>query len=218
MNPISIVLADDHHVVRQGLRLLLAQQQDFSIIAEASDGLETIQVVERLEPDILVVDLMMPGLNGFEVTRRTRKKSPKTHVVVLSMYGEESYVLEALRNGASAYVMKCSCDTELVMAIREAAAGRRYLSPPLSERAIEAYLQKAETTSLDMYETLTSREREILQLVAEGVTGTQIAARLFISRRTVETHRSNLMRKLGLKSQAEIIRYALKRGIVKIDG
>jgi DNA-binding NarL/FixJ family response regulator len=217
MSMTTIVLADDHHVVRQGLRSLLEAEPDFSVVGEASDGLETAQLVERLQPDVLVLDLMMPGLNGLEVTRQVGQRSPQTHVVILSMHANEAYVLEALQAGAAAYVVKESTSAELVRAVREAVAGRRYLSPPLSERAIEAYMQKAESAALDPYETLTAREREVLHLAAEGHNTAEIADRLFISRRTVETHRANLMRKLGLRSQTDLIRYALQRGILPME-
>lgn len=214
MSLTTIVLADDHQVVREGLRALLEVQPDFSVVGEAADGLEAASLVERLKPHVLVVDLMMPGLSGLEVTRQVRQRSPQTHVVILSMYSTESYVLEALRNGAAGYVIKSSSAADLVSAVREVVAGRRYLSPPLSERAINAYVKKAEATTLDPYETLTTREREILHLVAEGYTSAEIGDRLSISPRTVETHRANLMRKLGLETQTDLIRYALQRGII----
>lgn len=217
MSMTTIVLADDHHVVRQGLRSLLEAEPDFSVIGETADGLEATQLVERLQPDVLVLDLMMPGLNGLAVTRQVSQRSLRTHVVILSMHPNEAYVLEALRAGAAAYVLKESTSAELVRAVREAVAGRRYLSSPLSERAIEAYMQKAESAALDPYETLTAREREVLHLVAEGHANAEIADRLFISRRTVETHRANLMRKLGLRTQTDLIRYALQRGILPME-
>jgi DNA-binding NarL/FixJ family response regulator len=217
MSVTTIVLADDHHVVRQGLRSLLEAEPDFSVVGEAGDGLEAAQLIERLQPDVLVLDLMMPGLNGLEVTRQVSQRSPRTHVVILSMHPNEAYVLEALRAGAAAYVLKESTSAELVRAVREAVAGRRYLSPPLSERAIEAYMQKAESAALDPYETLTAREREVLHLVAEGHTNAEIAERLFVSRRTVETHRANLMRKLGLRTQTDLISYALRQGILPME-
>ena len=213
----KIVLADDHHVVRQGLRSLLEAEPDFSVVGETGDGVEAAQLAERLRPDVLVLDLMMPGLNGLEVTRQVSQRSPQTRVVILSMHANEAHVLEALRAGAAAYVLKESTSAELVRAVHEAVAGRRYLSPPLSERAIEVYLQKAKPAALDPYETLTTREREVLHLVAEGHTNAEIAERLFISRRTVETHRANLMRKLGLRTQTDLIRYALRRGILLME-
>ncbi len=217
MNTLTIVLADDHNVVRQGLRALLEAETDFNVVGEACDGLEALQLVEQLRPNVLVLDVMMPGLNGLEVSRQLNKLSPQTHIVVLSMYSNEAYVLEALGNGASAYVLKDSSSADLVHAVREVAAGRRYLSPPLSDRAIEAYQEKARAVVLDKYETLTTREREVLQLSAEGHTSTEIAARLGISSRTAETHRSNLMHKLGLHTHADLIRYALRRGIIPMD-
>lgn len=217
MRKMTIVLADDHHVVRQGLRSLLEAEPDFSVVGETGDGLEAAQLVERLQPDVLVLDLMMPGLNGLEVTRQVSQRSRQTHVVILSMHANEAHVLEALRAGAAAYVLKESTSAELVRAVREAVAGRRYLSPPLSERAIEAYMKKAESAALDPYEMLTAREREVLHLVVEGHTSAEIADRLFISRRTVETHRANLMRKLDLRTHTDLIRYALQRGILPME-
>jgi DNA-binding NarL/FixJ family response regulator len=214
---IRIVLADDHHVMRQGLRLVLEAQEDFQVVAEAGNGLDTLTLVERHTPCVLIVDVMMPGLNGLEVTRQVRQRASRTRVIVLSMYSNEAYVLEALRHGAAGYVLKEAHADDLVHAVREVVAGRRYLSPPLSERAIEAYLQKARDTGLDPYETLTAREREVLQLAAEGRTNGDIAAALYISPRTVETHRANMMRKLALHTQADMIRYALQRGLLPME-
>ena len=214
---VTILLADDHHVMRQGLRMLLEAQEDFRVVAEAGDGLEAVKLAEGLKPNVLIVDLMMPGLNGLEVARQVSRLSPQTRIIVLSMYGNEPYVLEALRNGAVGYVLKDADAAELLRAVHEVVAGRRYLSPPLSEHAIEAYLQKAQDAALDLYETLTTREREVLQLAAEGRTNADIAAALFVSPRTIETHRAHLMHKLGLHTQADLIRYALKRGILPMD-
>lgn len=210
----AIVLADDHHLVRQALRTLLAAEPDFQVVGEAGDGLEATQVVERLKPDVLVVDLFMPGLGGLEVTREVVRRSPQTRVVILSMYSNEAYVLEAFRNGASGYVLKDSTSADLVQAVRDAVAGRRYLSPPLSQRAIDAYAERSKEAAADAYETLTTREREVLHLAAEGYSNPEIAARLSISPRTAETHRANLMRKLGLHSQTDLVRYAIRRGIL----
>jgi two-component system response regulator NreC len=214
----SIVLAEDHLVVRQGLKVLLEAEPDFHLIGESGDGLETAQLVERLEPDVLIVDLMMPGLSGLEVTRQVSQRSPHSRVVILSMHANEAYVLEALRNGAAAYVLKDSSAAGLVHAVREVVAGRRYLSPPLSERAIEVYTKKAEVAIMDPYETLTTREREVLHLAAESCTNAEIGERLSISPRTAETHRANMMRKLALHTQTDLIRYALRRGILPMEG
>jgi len=211
---IRIVLADDHQIVRQGLRKIIDSEMGLSVVAEASDGIETIKVVEELRPDVLVVDLMMPGLNGLAVIRQVKQRVEQTQIVVLSMHADEAYVLTALRTGAIAYVLKDSPSVDLLEAIRRAAVGRRYLSAPLSERAMEAYVEKAKSSTLDPYETLTPREQEILQLTAEGNTSTQIAERLSISPRTVEKHRSNLMSKLDLHVQADVVRYAVGKGIV----
>jgi DNA-binding NarL/FixJ family response regulator len=215
MSITNIVLADDHAVLRQGLRALLEAEPEFRVIGEAGDGLEAVQQVERLQPDVLVVDLMMPGLNGLEVTRQVSQYLPCTRVVILSMYANESYVQEALHAGASAYVLKESTFAELAGAVREAAAGRYYLSPTLSQRAMEAYIQKAKEETQDLYEMLSTREREVLHLAAEGLTNAEIAARLFLSPRTVEMHRSRLMHKLGFRTHTDLIRYALQRGIIE---
>ena len=214
---ISIVLADDHPVVRRGMQTLLEAEPDFAIIGEAGDGLESVRLVENLQPDVLILDLMMPGLSGLEALRIIRKRSPRTRVVVLSMHDTHAFVAEALMNGATGYVLKGSDELNLVRAVREAAGGRRFLSPPVTERAIDAYVEQARAASLDPHDTLTAREREVLQLTAEGKTGPEIAARLHISHRTVENHRANLMRKLLLKNQSELVRYALRRGLISLD-
>lgn len=214
---LKLLLADDHQIVRQGLRALLRTVPDFRLVGEAADGLEAVRLVERLQPDVLVLDLMMPGLNGMEVARQVARRMPQTRVVILSMHSNEAYVFEALQAGAMAYVLKESGADELVQAIRDVAAGRRYLSPPFSEHTIGAYRKKAEGIPPDPYQKLTFREREVLQLTAEGLSGGEISERLFISPRTVESHRANLMRKLGVRNQKELIRYAVQRGIVSPD-
>ena len=212
---ISIVLADDHHIVREGLRNILGALPDFQIVGEADDGLQVCAVVERLKPDVLILDLMMPGLNGLEISRQVRRNTPQTQIVVLSMHANEAYVAEALTAGAAAYLLKRSTSDELSNAIREAVAGRRYLSPPLSDRLIDAYIRKLEAGEEDdPYTTLTPREREVLHLASEGATNNQIAERLSLSVRTVEKHRGNLMHKLALKTQTDLIRYALQKGIL----
>jgi two-component system, NarL family, response regulator NreC len=211
---ISLVLADDHPVVRRGMRAILESDADFSIVGEASDGLETVRLVERLKPDVLVLDLMMPGLSGLEALRILRERTPKTRVVVLSMHSSKALVAEALKIGATGYVLKGSTDDHLIRAVRDAAAGKRFLSPPVTEIAIDAYIEQAKAGPFDPHETLTAREREVLQLAAEGKTSSEIAGRLHISHRTVENHRAHLMQKLGLQNQTELVRYALHRGML----
>jgi DNA-binding NarL/FixJ family response regulator len=213
----TLLLADDHAVVRLGLRRLLEGEPGLDVVGEVGDGLELLLAVERLRPDVLLLDLMMPGLSGLEALRQVRKRYPKMHVVILSMHATEAYVFEALRNGAAAYVLKGSGGSEVREAVRAVIAGRRYLSPPLSERAIQSYVEKADGVVRDAYDGLSGREREVLQLSAEGHSNSEIAARLFISRRTVESHRAKLFEKLGLHSQTDLVRYALRRGIIKLD-
>jgi DNA-binding NarL/FixJ family response regulator len=214
MSRSTIVLADDHALVRQGLRAVLESEPDFAVVGEVGDGLAVADAVERLTPDVLIVDVVMPGLSGLEVTRQVMQRSPGTRVVVLSMYANEAYVLEALRNGALGYVLKDASASDLVRAVREAVAGRRYLSPPLSEQAIEDYARRTLPDGLDPYDALTTREREVLHLAAQGCSNPEIADRLSISPRTVETHRANLMRKLELRGQTDLVLYAVRRGII----
>ena len=217
MNATKIVLADDHQVVRLGLRTLLESAPGFQVVGEAGDGLEAIRLAEQLSPDVVILDLLMPRLNGIEAARQIHARFPHMRIVILSMFDSEAYVVEALSTGASAYVLKGSTTEELVAAVREALAGKRYLSPSLSERAIEAYIryvQSAKVGDLDVVETLTPREREVLHLAAQGCTNAEIAKRLSISARTVETHRAQMMRKLGLHSHVDLARFALERGIL----
>ncbi len=210
------MLADDHPIVREGLRGLLETEPGFRVIGEAADGREALELVEQLKPDVLIIDIVMPGLNGLEVAWQVSQRLPETRIIVLSMYADEVYVLRALRNGASGYVLKDSSTADLVQAVRNVIAGQRYLSPPLSERAIEAYVEKAKDIP-DLHTVLTGREREVLHLAAEGLNNTEIAERLSISPRTVATHRTNIMRKLGLQTQTDLIRYALRVGIISME-
>lgn len=211
---IGILLAEDHQVVRQGLRALLEAEHDFTVLGEAEDGLQVMEKVEQLAPDVLVLDWMLPGLQGLEVTRKVTRLTSRTSVLVLSMHADVSYVVQALHAGANGYVLKDSSVSELVAGIRHCIQGRRYLSQDLPIQKIEDALERLHTNELDPYRSLTPREREVLQLVAEGRTSQQIAERLSISRRTVETHRSNLMRKLSLENQSEVTRFAIQRGII----
>jgi two-component system, NarL family, response regulator NreC len=214
---VSVLLADDHPIVRQGLRHLLEMQPDFKVVGEASDGLEASQMAERYHPDVLVVDMMMPGLNGLEVTRQVRQRSPATRIIVLSMHNNDAYVLQALKRGASGYVLKDSGPGEVVQAVKQVMEGQRYLSASLAANLIELLLKQTGNLPKDPYEELTNREREVFQLTAEGWNNNEIAERLCISPRTVEVHRANLMEKLGLHSQMDVLRYAIRRGLVTVE-
>ena len=211
---VTILLADDHPLIRRGLRTLLETESGFSVVGEAEDGLQAVQLAENLQPGILIVDLMMPNLNGLEVLKQVRHRSPKTRMIVLSMQSAEPYVVETFRSGAIGYVLKDSAPEELLTAIQQALIDVRYLSPKLREPLIDMVTKSGGNTKQDPYETLTTREREILQMAAEGKTAPEIAKRLSISHRTVELHRSRMMNKLGFHSQTELVRYALKRGIL----
>jgi DNA-binding NarL/FixJ family response regulator len=209
-----IVLADDQNVVREAIKCFLELEPDFTVVGETADGLAVAPLVERLLPQVLIVDVAMPGLYGLEVTRQVHQRSPATAVIVISRYVNEWYVTEALRSGAAGYVVKQAEAQELVRAVRTVAQGRRYLSSPLSPEDVQTWLLQAERLSGDSYETLTVREREVLQLVAEGYSSTRIARRLSISVRTAEAHRANVMHKLRLKNYTALIKYALARGVL----
>jgi two-component system, NarL family, response regulator NreC len=213
---VTILLVDDHPIVRQGLRYLLESQSEFKVMGEAGDGVEALLLAERLKPDILVVDMMMPGLNGLEVLRQIKHISPDTRTIVLSMQSADAYVVEALKNGAAGYVLKETGPSELVNAVREVTRGNQYLSIKLSKR-LQVGGREIMSAPSDAYKTLTTREREILQMTVEGCTSQEIGDKLMISPRTVEVHRSNFMNKLGLHNQTELIRFAIKRGILPID-
>lgn len=220
---VSVVLADDHVVVRQGLRALLESDPRFVVVGEAADGFEAVELVKRRKPTVLITDLMMPGLDGLATTRKLACLNSDTRVIILSMYGDQAYVLTALQSGAAGYVVKESCGAELFQAMREVVAGRRYLSPAVWEASIGSFssmgtiLHKAQTGWLETYDKLTVRERKVLQLVVEGASSSDIGSRLKISPRKVESHRANCMRKLGLNTPQDLIRYALRRGSLARD-
>jgi DNA-binding NarL/FixJ family response regulator len=213
---ITAVLADDHPIVRQGLRTLLEGEGSCRVVGEASDGLTAIDLIVNLHPDLAVLDVQLPDLGGLEVARRTQEQSPGTRVIMLSMHGDEPYVLDALRSGAIGYVLKGSATTDLLTAVDAAMNGRRYLSAPLTERAIDAYARLAGDSPRppDRYDLLTGREREVLHLAAQGLSNADIGSRLAISPRTAETHRANLQRKLGVQGQTDLVRFALERGLL----
>lgn len=213
----TIVLADDHQIVRQGLRALLEAEPDFSVIGDAADGLEVVPLVEAVQPDVLLLDLMMPGLNGLDLIPLVTRRSPQTRIVILSMHSNEAYVVDALRKGAVGYVLKDSGIDYLLIAVREVVAGRLFLCPRLSERAIASYIANSEAVPSGGYELLTGRERQVFHLAGEGHNNRSIAARLSISPRTAETHRTNLMRKLGLHNQVDLIEFAAKQRLVNSE-
>lgn len=211
------MLADDHDVVRMGLRRLLEKEQDMRILGEAKDGIQAVRMTKEMKPDVVVLDLIMPYMNGIDVTAQIKKMLPKTHIVVLSIYKNDFYVSESLKKGAEAYVLKDNVGEHLVDAIRTVTRGRCFLSPPFSEQGIEAYLKAYEPTDSGLYNTLTIRERQIFQMAAEGRSSSEIGNVLSISPRTVETHRANMIRKLGLSNESELIRYAMKKGILPLE-
>ncbi|HEX3878991.1 MAG TPA: response regulator transcription factor [Bryobacteraceae bacterium] len=209
---ISIVLADDHALVRRGMKALFESEPDFSVIAEAGDGLQALQITEALHPDVLVLDLMLPGMPGLEVLHVVRQKSPRTRVVMISVHKTTSMVSQALQNGATGYVLKGNPETELLDAVRAAGAGRRYISTSVPDIAVRKFLEQSPI--LDPHDTLTLRQREVLCLTAEGKTSAEIGEILKISPRTVENHRAMLMDRLGLKNHTDLIVHALRHGII----
>jgi len=208
----TVVLAEDHTLVREGLSSLLARDPTLKIVGEANDGVEAVKLVEKLKPGVLLLDLMLPRLHGLDVLRRVHKLQT-TKVVVVSMHADEPHVSEAFRNGAGGYVLKDSSATELLQAIRAVLSDRRYLSPSLAAGADRSATKRAAAES-DVYSTLSARERLVLQLGAEGLTSSQIGKQLFISRRTVESHRANLMKKLSLKTQTDLVRFAIRKKLI----
>jgi two-component system response regulator NreC len=213
---IRILLADDHTIIRSGLRLLLEQQPDFKVVAEANDGREAVQLVAQHHPNIAVLDIGMPQLNGIEATHQIASADSHTQVVILSMHSDEGYVLRALKAGARAYVLKNSAEDDLIRAVRSVADGKSFFSPAISKLLLEDYVRKIrEKEVTDSYDLLTPRERELLQLLAEGKSNKEAAAILDLSLYTVETHRGNILQKLNLHGIPELILYAVRKGIIQ---
>ena len=215
---ISVVVADDHHLVRQGIRALLENADDIDVVGEAEDGIEAVELARALTPDVLVMDISMPRMNGTQATQRIRANHLATQIVILSMYDEEAIVRRALRQGAIGYVLKRAVTEELLLAIRSAARGDTYLSPPIARSILDEFLAippgEGET---DPLERLTPREREVLQLIAEGRTNNLISQDLVISIKTVEKHRLNLMSKLKIHDLAGLVRISVKYGLVNVE-
>jgi two-component system, NarL family, response regulator NreC len=207
---IRILLADDHAVVRQGFKLIINQEADMEVVGEASDGEATVRLTQQLHPQLVILDIAMPGVNGVEATRRIAESYPEAKVLILSMHKDAVYVREALRAGAKGYLLKESIDTDFLRAIRAVAQGDGFLSPEVSGTVLEEYQQVA-----DPFDQLTAREREVLQMLAEGKVAKEIATALDISVYTVDAHRGRIMKKLGLHSSTEIVRFAMRKGLVQ---
>jgi two-component system, NarL family, response regulator NreC len=216
MRPIRILLADDHTVVRKGLRLLLESQPEFTVVADAADGREAVALAEQHRPDVAVMDIAMPVLNGIEAARQISTKAPQTAVVFLSMHADEGYVLRALKAGARAYLLKDSAEHDLINAVKAVSDGKAFFSPAISKMLVEDYMRQMQDRHVeDSFDLLTTRERELLQLLAEGKNNKEVAATLNLSPHTVETHRSNIFQKLNLHSSAELILYAIRKGVIR---
>jgi two-component system response regulator NreC len=216
MNKTRILLADDHTVMRAGLRLLLERQPDMAVVGESEDGRQAVEMADSLTPDVVVMDIAMPHLNGIEATRQIVSQHPKVSVIILSMHVDESYVMRALKSGARAYLLKDSAESDLIRAIRAVMEGKSFFSPAVSKLLLEDYVrQLQQKDEEDSYELLTSREREILQLLAEGKSNKDVANLLNLSLYTVETHRAHILQKLGLHSVPDLILYAVRKGIIQ---
>ena len=213
---IHILLADDHTILRAGLKMMLNAQPDMEVIGEAHDGRQALHEALRLHPDVILMDITMPDMNGIEATRQVKKQLPEVKVLILTMHENDEYVFQALRAGASGYMLKEAADTDLINALHVIQSGNFYLSPTAQSVMVGDYLQRVRAgEEKDSYSSLTEREREILKLVAEGFTNNQIAERLVISPKTVDTHRTHIMDKLNLHSRAELVKYAMRRGLLE---
>ena len=215
MNHIRVLLADDHTIMRKGLRLLLERQGNITVVGEAADGRECVELAQTAQPDVVVMDLAMPNLNGIEAARQIVAQNPNVAVAVLSMHSDESYVIRALKAGARAYLLKDSADSDLIGAIKALSDGKSFFSPAISRLLVEDYMRQLERKGIeDSYELLTTREREILQLLAEGKSNKEVANMLNLSLYTVETHRTHILQKLNLHTVPELILYAVRKGII----
>ena len=214
MGALRILLADDHTMVRQGLRKVLEERPEWQVVAEAGDGHEAVRLAELHKPNVAVLDVAMPLLNGIEATRRIAKRVPQTRILVLSMYSDEAYVTQMMKAGATGYLLKDSAGVDLLEAVQSVAQGKSYFSPAVARLMLDDYARQRGTED-DRYESLSDREREIFQLIAEGKANKEIAALLFISLSTVETHRARIMEKLDLHSAAEIVLHAVRRGVIR---
>jgi len=213
---IRLILVDDHKIVRDGLRSLLEKTPGMEVIAEAADGRSAVQLARELSPDVAIIDVAMPDLNGIEAARKIKDESPDTKVVALSMHSDKRFVAEMLNAGASGYLLKDCAFEELAGAVNTILAGKYYLSPSITGVVVTEYIQSLHEKKSSVFSVLTAREREVLQLLAEGKNTVQIAAALHVSGKTVETHRRNIMNKLGIQSMAGLIKYAIREGLTSI--
>jgi len=211
--PIHVLIADDHTIVRSGVRMLLDAEPEFHVVGEAVDGQEALSMVEKLHPDVVLMDISMPGMGGLEATRQIKARWPEIHVLVLTMHRSDEYFFEMLKAGASGYVLKVARPGELIQAVRVVGRGEMYLYPTMAGHLVREYLQKQNATS-EEGPTISPREKEILYLLAKGYSGKEIAEKLVISQSTVHTHRANLMAKLGLKNRRELVQYAREHGLM----
>ena len=212
----KILLADDHNVLRQGLRRILEEQPEVEVVGEARNGREAVALAASTHPDVVVMDISMPLLNGLEATRQILQKNPRLNVLILSMYSDETYVVQVLRAGARGYLLKDSAEEELIDAVRAVSKGQTFFSPKIKDMLLGDSMQRLREEGVtDSYELLTPREREVLQLIAEGKSNKEAATALFVSPTTIETHRARIMEKLDLHSTADIVLYSVRKGIVK---
>ena len=215
MSGVKVLLADDHGIVRRGLHYLLERSPDFKVVGEAADGREAVKMAEDLNPDVVVMDIAMPNLNGLDATAQIVKKNPAVGVIVLSMHSDETYLVRALSAGARGYLLKDSAENDLLRAVQTVSQGRPFFSPAIAQKLLEDYMRRLQQQNLtDSYDLLTDREKEVLQLLAEGKSNKEVAVLLDLSLYTVETHRANLMQKLGLHNTAEIVLYAVRKKII----
>jgi two-component system response regulator NreC len=215
LKKIRILIADDHGIVRKGLRLQLEQNTAFEVVGEATEGREAVRMAEELAPDVVIMDIAMPNLNGIQATTQVVKKNPQIAVIILSMYSDETYLMRTLAAGAKGYLLKDSADVDLHRAVEVVAQGKPFFSPAIADTLLEDYLRQLQQRGLqDSYDLLTEREKEILQLLAEGKSNKDVASILNLSTNTVETHRTRIMQKLDLHSTADIVLYAVRKGII----
>ncbi len=215
MSTTRVLIADDHPLIRSGLRALLSRESEFEVVGEAADGYQALELVEQLKPDVVMLDVSMPRLNGIDVAQKITEKTPSTRIIIVSIHSDEGYVLRALKAGAKGYLLKASPEGDILNAVRAVAAGQAYLSPEISRLLVEEYVREMRFRGVeDSYDLLSIREKEILQLLASGATNRQVAEMIHVSVATVETHRTNVFQKLGIHSLPELILYAVRKGLL----